>query len=234
MTWRPVSSDERVTFTCLSEASIPNAAGTISSTICYGSNPFTNCNVESGTAVFDFKSNAILITTHEIGHTLGLIDGTGGIMTYQGPVDAEFGVTLPTAEQVNELCTTYSLPARDLSTRATPIGSPFGQTVTVVVSKDGRWITDAEVTLNGVGTLHTTGDPAVATFTNIPPGTYTVTANNGEYQNSATATVSTAPIFLTITLDNGVPVPEFPTPIIMLVIAFGAIVIMRRSRKTST
>ncbi len=217
ITWTDSVGSPEVTFVCLEEATIPNAGAVIGAAVCYSDDAFdaatnmwtySRCDVKMAGGAFVVRQSATNIAAHEIGHVLGLLDRTGGLMDLTGPMDGEFGVVLPTADQVSELCAQYNLPARDLSSRTEvvttntttsepPVISEVGQTVTVWVTVDGRWIVGADVTLSSVGTKQTTGDPAAATFINVAPGTYVVTASKlGYHEYSSTITITTAPIGL--------------------------------------
>ena len=173
------NSSARVIFICFDELVIPNSGNVLGTALCYPAGPFdastqlwtfSYCDVEFANGTFVAPEPARNIAAHEIGHALGLVDKTGGLMDLSGPSDPEVGIIMPTQAQIDELCTMYGLalytlpqPAEVVTTTTTVASTNETQTLSTTATETSTTETSESLTESST----TTSAGSVATT--IPP-----------------------------------------------------------------
>ena len=174
------NSSARVIFICYDDLVIPNSGNVLGTALCYPAGPFDTsiqlwtfsyCNVEFANGTFVSPEPARNIATHELGHALGLIDKTGGLMDLSGPSDPELGIIMPTQAQIDELCTMYGLvpytlpqPAEVVTTTTTVASTNETQTLSTTTTETST--TETSETLTESITTTSTNSTASST---LPP-----------------------------------------------------------------
>lgn len=203
--WLPASTWAETSFNaawlrmlCFEDGLIPGSGNTMASVLAYPAGPFntTSWLWTFAYAVVEFGNytwvgdDSEIITTHEIGHAFGLIDGTGGLMS-QGdwqtaPYDPLLGIPVPNQWQIDAISEVYGVPTHTLD----------------AVSRTTTQTTETEATVTTV---------------------VVVIETKTETAQEVTITVTTE---TTVT-----DVPEFPLPLLIMLVALTVASIVVRGKK---